>query len=252
MTVFLRATCDETGIDSNHEFAIACGCIGQEREWGAIESEWNKRLQHENVKYFHALDFNKPNFPYKNWSLPRRKKFYRYLSDVVDKSPIYQVAIAVDKKEHKKLKDEMKGTKRFKQYSDYGLAFQLFVTYMCDSAIAGYGDDVKINFIIEDGPYTSGIQEIYKDLRNGSLASALGTLTTARKDDLIRGVEIADYLADRALTRIKSGLFRTEETDMRHSFIAGEKFLKGVLGVLQEENQKRKDYWHNSSRIASD
>lgn len=256
MTIFMRAACDESGNDPDHDYVVAGGCVAQDDEWAHVVDRWEKVLADYNVSMFHGVDYYNTKGEFRGWSKGEEKynQFRRELIKILRQSRIHQFAFAVNKDEHKAIKEEMRGIKNFPSNSDYGLAFRILRFYLCDE-IHKIEPDSKIAFIVEDGPYSGDIANICHELRKtiganympAKHAEMMESLHILHKGEH-RGLEVADFVAGRALKDLEVGKFISQQTRYQFSFLADPTFLRNWHKGMLVEKEKRKNHGVNPAK----
>lgn len=258
VTVFLRAISDEAGTDQCHDYVVAGGCVGTIQEWGLIEQKWENVLKRGKVDLFHAVEFHNKKGKFRQWSQIKRDRFYRSLSRIVERAQIITVTVAVEKKAHKAIKAKMQGVKKFKTDSDYGMAFRLFRHYVCKE-IYKQSPTAKIDFIVENGPYLGDLAEIHSRVTSSvganygqvQYAEMLHSLLCLSKGEL-RGLEIADFIADRGLKKLKANDFLNSNGPNQLFLLANEESLQRWYEGMLKEKDKRRKFGSRSTEKFSD
>ena len=120
--------------------------------------------------------------------------------------------------------------------------------YACKK-IAEQRTDAKISFIVEDGPYSADMGQIYQDVINtigakyqpAKFADMLNGFAHVPKGRL-RSLEIADYIAGQAVTDIKKGIFVSPGRPEQISMLITPDSLRYWHEKMIEERKKGQNY----------
>lgn len=255
MTIFLRAYFDESGTDQNHDHAVAAGAIALDDDWGIIEDSWNEILARSSYKlsYFHAQDFNSGKKEFKGWSRLKRDRFSQAINKIIQLPNLMYVSAAIDKAVHKDVKQRIQKLrfKGAKVDSDFGMCFRAILGD-CLQKFENNNLDTKVKIIVEDGPYSSDAYEIYHGLKNNwngehqVKANMLDGFISAPKGSM-RGLEIADFLADKAIKDIKNGTFPNLHWQNQMARIINQDSLEAIYDAIVDEKERRRKYGSQST-----
>ena len=223
---------DETGTDGNSQFAVVAGGVSDAASWVKAEKRWNALMKRREVRYFHAQEYNSGDGDFANWGVLKRKTFETSLAKLVRQNVDFAVSVAVDRQAHQKVKQEMRGIKNAPKDSDVGLGFRILRFYICD-LIAKSQPGSEIHFVVEDGPWAAGQRTIYEELKTfennsfrptmyGEMMAGFETV----KKGASRGLEIADYIADKAIKNLGRGKFLHSRRGKNCAVLADENFLR--------------------------
>ena len=253
--MFLRAYFDEAGTDQNHDHAVAAGAIALDHNWDIIEDRWNEILARSSYKlsYFHAQDFNSGKKEFKNWSRLKRDRFSKAINKILQLPNLMYVSAAVDKAVHKDVKQRIQKLrfKGAKVDSDFGMCFRAILSD-CLQKFADIDPDTKIKIIVEDGPYSKDVLAIYESLKNNwtskyeVMANMLNGFTSAPKGSM-RGLEVADFLADKAIKGVENNTFLNLHWQNQMARIVNKESLEAIYDAIFNEKERRKAYWGNTS-----
>lgn len=252
MTVFLSAIIDEAGIDGKSDYAVAAGGVAMAQDWNRIEMAWDRLMERNGVKLFHSKEFKDRKGYFENWSQLKCNRFIKHQEKII-RNNLLLFAVAVNRKEHAEIKKQMRGIKGFKADSDVGICFRILRFIICNKLI-NERPDIKISFIVEDGPFSSDMAIIYKDViktigakyRPAKHAELLNGFSSVRKGGL-RSLEIADYLAGQAVEDIKNGVFTKPGRPEQISMLATPNFLRQWHQDMIKERKKRKNFGSRSN-----
>lgn len=248
MTATIRACLDEAGIDAHHHYAVLAACFALDEDWPEIEAKWERLLIKYKLTLFHAKDFHARKGEFKGWSRLKKERFVNDVNKLLKGSPFMFAAVGIHKATHKEIKDGIKKLKRFKKDSDVGLCFRAAAFLTC-KRIAEEGAIAEIKFVAEDGPYTADMNDIYQAIKRDEgaeigaplFAHMMAGFASAPKGS-IRGLEIADFLADRALKDIKSKKFPRGRAEQIGLLLTKE-YLKFWESKIQENKEKRDKFF---------
>ena len=239
MVALFRACFDEAGTGGRSPYSIVSGPVARLDQWDAFDRSWDELLNRNGVRYFHSKEFHDRNDDFDGWSNFKCKRFSDALAKRIKQKTALEVMVAVEDAVHARFKKELRGVKGFKTDSDVGLAFRIAMFLTCLN-VESIDRSAKVAFVVETGPYSNDANVIYEDIEKtgghpwkpARYAHMLGGFASLPKGQL-RGLEAADYLADRSLKDIEDNL-RTPRPKLVYA-IANEKFLEEWYhGVLRE------------------
>lgn len=87
---------DETGIQFRDRYCTIAGYVGDARQWGGVEHDWQFILNEFKIPYFHALEFYGSDKKYRTWSKSKRRAFFDALLDCLRDHKIRVLGSSVD------------------------------------------------------------------------------------------------------------------------------------------------------------
>jgi len=247
VTLFYTACIDETGTSGQSPYVIVAGGLTLNEQWDYFESAWGNLLSKYHVELFHAKEFNGSIGDFSGWSRLKRERFVKAQKKIIDQASLVSVAVAVESKTHREIKQQMRGVSGFLARSDYGLCFSFLRIMICDQLAKGHPDS-KLRLIVEDGPYSSGAAKIYTDVRktigakyrpapHADMLNGFGILPKGS----LRGLEVADYFADKAIVDLRSGAFKTEvQTRSIRAKLTPTILERWYNGMIKEKEHRKK------------
>jgi len=249
MTLHISCCLDETGNNQDSEYLVLAGGVALNHDWNYIEEKWDRVLAYSNVSQFHSKEFNHYQDDFEGWSKFKHDRFGRKLSNIIAQNIPINIGVAVHKKSHKLAKQKQKGRKNLGATSDYGLAFRILRFFLC-RYVAEYEDpDAKITFAVEDGPYAAGAAEAYQSIKRAENASYKPALYASMLSGFIalpkgelRGLEVADFIADKAIRSLSHGNFTKKEGPLNLAILADEIFIQEWHDGVIRESEKRQNH----------
>ena len=244
LAAFFSVRLDEAGTGGHHQYAVVAGAVGSPVQWKEAESRWENLLRRSKVEAYHDCDFQDRSPPYRGWTKLKSDRFVGAQEKIIRNHTAFEVAVAVDRADHARIKRELKGVKGFKADSDYGLALRIVMFQACGH-LAGQVRDPLVQIIVEDGPWSADAYKVYQIVKNthGSWkpsphAHMLGGFNALPKGAM-RGLEIADYLAGRAIRDLDVAE-RAPKREKQTFVLADEAFLaKWHAGILKGKEHRR-------------
>lgn len=248
MTILFSTHLDETGTDGVSPYVIVAGGVALPEDWQRLEKRWDAFMTERQVDHFHNQDFEAGDGVFAGWGPLKKKNFAARLNKIISQHVGFTVAVAVERETHLKIKQELKGTKGFKEDSDAGLCFRILRFFVC-RYIATEAPGSLVQFIVEEGPFSADMGTIYQDIvssRNANYRPALhadmlaGFESTPKRK--LRSLEAADYVAGRALADLKQGRFIDSARKDQLAMLATPEFLSDWHKGVIKEKEKRKSY----------
>ncbi len=254
LTVFLSARLDESGTDERSPYAIVAGAVAAQHQWDRLEASWVRLLESRDVATFHSKEFNHRKGDFDGWGKLKCKNFIKAQNKIIKKNAVFSVAVAVEKDTHASVKREMRGIRNFKGDSDVGLCFRILNFLVCEK-VAEYARNAKVQFIVEDGPYSADVYKIYQDIvkwrdakymptKHGGM---LGGFASVPKGDL-RSLEVADFVAGRSLADLNDGRFISAPRHNQISMLAHREFLLEWHRNMLDEREHRRQHGQQSKK----
>ncbi len=246
--IFFSAHLDEAGVDGKSPFAILGGAVATTQQWNGLSESWNRVLQSRGITAFHNRDVEARRGEFSSWGPLKRKNFVRSLDKTIEDNSIFEISVAVHRDAHLGVKKAMQGVRNFKPDSDVGMCFRLTNFLICQ-ALSSHFDAPKVQFIVEDGPYSAGMRSIYEEIS----ASSGSANRTAMYGDMhsgfaslpkgqLRSLEAADRVCGRAMRQLKKGTFLQKSSRRRIAVLADEKFLRAWHEDIHKERERRSSY----------
>jgi hypothetical protein len=244
LAAFFSVRLDEAGTGGHHKYAVVAGAVGSPAQWKEAESRWENLLRRSKLKAYHDCDFQDRAPPYRGWTKLKSQRFVDAQEKIIRNHTAFEVAVAVDRADHARIKHALKGVKGFKADSDYSLALRVVMFVACGH-LAGQVRDPLVQIIVEDGPWSAGAYEVYQTVKNthGSWkpsphAHMLAGFNALPKGAM-RGLEMADYLAGRAIRDLDAAE-RPPSRKKQTFVLANEAFLaKWHEGILKGKEHRR-------------
>lgn len=257
VTTFFSTRLDETGTDGHSPYAIVAGGISRPEHWDELEHLWGRLMKNRGVELFHTREFDAGDGDFAKWGKLKKSNFVRSMQKIVDKTVEFQIAVAVERETHTKIKTEMRGIRGFNPDSDVGLCFRIARFLICDK-IATIFPDARVQFIVEDGPYAAGAAAIYQEIkktkgaiyRPARYAEMMTGFASVPKGEL-RSLEAADYLAGRGIADLQIGRFTRPGRQNQISLLAGPDFLRAWHEDMLKEKEHRHKHGHRNVKKAS-
>ncbi len=202
-------------------------------------------MQARGVGVFHARDFNAGDGDFAGWKKQKRSRFIKAIDKIIDETVQFDVAIAVSKEFHASVKKQMQGVRGFRTDSDVGFCFRMALFFACQQIRKSHPDG-RLEVIVEDGPFSSNMAEIYQSIKRTAgakykpamFADMLEGFASVPKGKL-RSLEAADFLADRAIDDLRRRRLTNPGRPHRIAAIAGPKFLDWWRENMLEERERR-------------
>jgi len=254
--VFFSARLDETGTDGRSPYVIVAGGVTPPELWAKAEVSWKNLLSTRGVSAFHSKEFNEGSGDFEGWGDLKRKNFVKAQEKIVRNNVAIPIAIAVERKTHAKIKEKWRGVKNFKGDSDCGICFRVARFLICQKLAKIDSPTARVEFIVEDGPYAADTRVIYEDIkktvgarfRPALYAEMLAGFASVPKRKL-RSLEIADYLAGRAITDLQAGALLKRPQQI--SMIMTSDFLNQWNEDMTKERERRQAYGRRTPKSNS-
>ena len=251
MAIIFSVCLDEVGKDER-PYVIVAGGVGTLEQWGDLECKWDRLMQARGVGIYHKCDFDDRNGDFSGWGDLKRRNFVKAQEKAIRQCIPFTIAVAVEKKTHAKVKAAMRNIKNFKADSDYGLCFRVIRFLSCQK-IATQVPEAKVQFLVEHGPDAADAGVIYEDVRktNGAkwrparYAEMLGGFAHAPKGQF-RSLEVADYLAGRAMDDFEQGHLISAKRANQISALLDEEFLTRWHEDMIKAREHRRNHYINS------
>lgn len=246
MVMFLSTRLDETGTDGRSRYAVVAGAISPASQWDSLELAWGLLLQSRRVKAFHTKEFRERKGDFAGWSDLKARNFSDRQRKIVDKHAFLEVAVAVDREAHARVKKEMQGIKGFGPNSDCGFCFRVLTFVVCDW-FARKGLDARISFMIEAGPWGGDACVIYNDIcqrghsKHGHMLNGFAVVPKGQRFSL----EAADYIAGvcQPLAEARAEL----DTTRRLGVTMDEDFIRRWHQDMLNEKERRRAFFHRAN-----
>jgi hypothetical protein len=133
--------------------------------------------------------------PFEDWGLERTRQFVRRAGTRVQKNCDFGLTVATDLDLHRLEYREKLHPKAHKD-SPYGTCVRGLIESIYVMAKPYYGDDVRLNFVIENSGHFGEANRVFTDAKRHvrEMAPHLGTITPGEKADFC-GLQGADILA---------------------------------------------------------
>lgn len=245
LAAFFSLRLDEAGTGGHHQYAVVAGAVGTPAQWKKAEGSWENLLRRSGLDAYHDRDFQDRKEPYKGWGKLKCERFTAAQEKIIRNQTCFEIAVAVDRADHTRIKTELAGVKGFVRDSDYGLALRIVMFQVC-GFLAGQCRDPLVQVIVEDGPWSEDAYKVYKIVQNtrdswkpSPHAHMLAGFNALPKGSM-RGLEMADYVAGRAIRDIEAGRFPPASRPKLASVMANKEFLaRWHAGVLKQKEHRR-------------
>ena len=88
-------------------------------------------LRRSGVDAYHDRDFQDRKEPYRGWGKLKSERFTAAQEKILRNQTCFEIAVAVDRADHARIKKELVGVKGFVRDSDYGLALRVDHVQVC-------------------------------------------------------------------------------------------------------------------------
>lgn len=260
MAMFFSARLDETGTDGRSPYAMVAGGVSVPQLWDKLETSWERLLESRKVSAFHTKEFSAREGDFEGWGELKCKNFAKAQEKVIKKNITMQIAVAVHRDTHAKIKKKWVGVKNFKADSDCGICFRVARFIICEKLVEWKRKGIietrpRLQLIIEDGPYASDAAVIYQDIKStigakyrpAMHAEMLAGFANIPKGEL-RSLEAADYIAGRAIRDLERGTFIKPGRSEQISLLMTPEFLDHWNEDMLKEREHRKAFGRRTSK----
>jgi hypothetical protein len=197
--MFLTLYIDESG---THESGMTLlgGVIAKLSQWNRFGELWQRRLRNEGVSHFHGKDVLHRSGEFRGWTVARRNNFVDRCADITLKNTTLGFSVMLrdaEYKEHYLGPPAIKGQKRPRHDSRYGLCFRSVLTWLpSEMEKALRRDNFTINVVLESGhPNVPDAERIFNEFKKEpGWAERLGGIGQRDKKAL-SGLQAADSMA---------------------------------------------------------
>lgn len=250
LVAFFSIRLDEAGTDGLHDHAVVAGAVATLDQWSGAEAKWSDLLKRHDIAHYHDCDFQDRKHPYRDWGALKTQRFTARQEKIINTGTIFNIAVAVDRAAHTEAKKKLRGVRGFKADSDYGFALRIIMFEACRQ-LAQIAKEPRLQIVVEDGPWSSGAESIYRSVRGteGSWKPSphahMLVGYNALPKGCLRGLEVADYLAGRAIRDIERGITKRPK---RMFFSADAAFIAGWHDKVLEHKERRRA--HRAKQIS--
>ena len=124
---------DESGTHGDAGLMILGGVVGTLSQWHRFDELWRRRLRNQSLTHFHGKDVLHRSGELRGWSQERRDIFVDRCSDITLKNTKIGFSVMLEDAEYRQHylgATPLKGQKRPRRDSRYGLCFRSCLTWL--------------------------------------------------------------------------------------------------------------------------
>ena len=251
LVVILSMRLDESGTDGRSPYTVVGGAVSDKDGWAKLETAWGNLLRRSKVSAYHCKEFNDRKDNFAGWSNFKCKRFVKFQENIICEHTLFRVSVGVEGSLHTDIKKRMKGTKGFREDSNYGLCLRRLMYAACERVEGKYPDH-RLTVMVEDGPWSSGANNIYQDVAKMTLkrnpakhAHRLAGFTSVPKGERL-SLEAADYIAGAEHARFLAGGSNRQEMGQLSLLLNAEELERWYEGMIKAK-EIRRAHWERQT-----
>ena len=251
LVVILSMRLDESGTDGISPFTVVGGAVSDKDGWAKLETAWGNLLRRSKVSAYHCKEFNDRKDNFAGWSDFKCKRFVKFQENIICEHTLFRVSVGVEGSLHTDIKKRMKGTKGFREDSNYGLCLRRLMYAACERVEGKYPDH-RLTVMVEDGPWSSGAINIYQDVARmtgkwnpAKHAHRLAGFMSVPKGERL-SLEAADYIAGAEHARFLAGESNRQESGKLSLLLNAEELERWYEGMIKAK-EIRRAHWERQT-----
>lgn len=188
--MIITAYMDESGTHGSETLLISA-ILGNVKQWHKFEKKTQRLFDRNEVKVFHAKEWNGSKGDFKGWKVDRKIKFMDNLAAIINSNLESGCSAILNISDYKKYYDNEEKPKKLPRDSAYGVCFRAALSFAADATLNQHPHNERrmLNVVVEQGHKNAGdtlrLFEMLRANLKDEYKGLLGTITFADKRDCL-------------------------------------------------------------------